>query len=399
MKTVLVADSDTFQRQLIDMLLAVDDYKIIGVETGRQVLEYLQSNVPDIAILDYSLPDINGADLCAKIRGVKRLSKVPVILVTSAHKLTLVKGIAVAVKANAVLSKPLGDKKLREQVQALVKSSKSKPVLPEAIPLTMDPYLEQALDHLPHLTQSHDTLQVIQPSDLPQVLENPNHDIIFAESLPPLEIADLIDTQSLQDTPLPQLFQSDTLDLEPSLPSGGVFSPLDFQAEYADTGSISEQELLDSLEVRVDEPAFNHSFDSDPSFDTEPQVYRLAPAEPETDLVTPQQSSYLSQPIPSYTSLEILKDQVEQLGGENEQLKITLRELDSGHPLHASRSYLDAIEELEMLRRLTGIQSKQLNEIQKHNQSLIDEVQLLKTQRRSGFFGFRSGKKADRDSA
>ena len=121
MKTVLVADNDAFQRQLIDMLLAVDDYQIIGFETGRQVLEYLQSNVPDVAVLDYSLPDINGADLCAKIRGVKRLSKVPVILVTSTHKLSLVKGIATAVKANAVLAKPLGDKKLREQVQALIK--------------------------------------------------------------------------------------------------------------------------------------------------------------------------------------------------------------------------------------------------------------------------------------
>jgi cell division protein FtsB len=94
----------------------------------------------------------------------------------------------------------------------------------------------------------------------------------------------------------------------------------------------------------------------------------------------------------------MLQEQLEQLGSENEQLKTTLRELDSGHPLHASHSYLNAIEELEMLRRLTGIQSKQLNELQKHNQSLMDEIQLLKSQRRPGFFGFRSGKKADHDS-
>jgi CheY-like chemotaxis protein len=392
MKTVIVADSDAFQRQLVDMLLAVDNYQVKGFETGRQVLEYLQSNVPDLAILDYSLPDINGADLCAKLRSVKRLSKVPVILVTSTHKFPLVKGIAAAVKADVVLSKPLGDKKLREQVRSLIK--RDIPLtLPDATALVMDPILEQALNHLPYLTHTQEAV-------LPSLKETEtfNHDsLMLADPLASLEVADFIDTKGLYETPVPQLFQNDVPSLE-SLPSATYTNAndlhlpaLDFYSDYSTTGSISEQELLESLSVQLDHPS-----SPPPMFDPAPQAYRLSSKETPVDSI-PAQLAPLQQ-IPQYTNLDLLKEQVEQLGSENEHLKTTLREVDSGHPLHTSRSYLDALEELEMLRRLTDIQAKQLNELQKHNQSLIEDLQMLKTQRRPGFLGFWSAKKPDRDS-
>jgi cell division protein FtsB len=316
---------------------------------------------------------------------------VPVILVTSTHKLPLVKGIAVAVKANGILSKPLGDKKLLEHVRTLLASSKPKQVLSGATPINLNPILEQALDHLPYLTQSHESLSAVPPNIEPT--ESFDQLANLEDHLPPLDIADLIDTQPLQDTATPQLFQSDTAQPTP-LPDQQDYKlpPLDI-FDDEESGSISEQELLDSLKVELDEslvlperPNFQES-----SFD-EPQVYRL----PHLDISdTPVK---VPSSITTYDQRDTLQEQLEQLSSENEQLKTTLRELDSGHPLHASHSYLNAIEELEMLRRLTTIQTKQLNELQKHNESLLDEIQLLKSQRRSSFFGFRSGKKLDRDS-
>lgn len=384
MKTILVADSDAFQRQLVDMLLVVDDYNLVGFETGRQALEYLQSHVPDLAILDYSLPDINGADLCAKIRGVKRLAKVPVILIAAPHKMTLVKGIATAVKANLVLAKPLGDKKLREQVKRLIKPSSDPAKLHNAVPLNLDPTLEHVLDQLPYLTQSHESLETLQTTSQTTYA---NQDTL-PESLPPFDLADLIDTQELQEPP------SQHSDYEPKeQQSHTEFSPLATFDEGLNLGTISEQELLDSLRMRLDEP-FIHAETS--SFDHEPQTYRLA------DLESPATAEAISAPhlkASQQTPMEVedLREQVQQLSSENEQLKATLREIDSGHPLQVSHSYLNAIEELEMLRRLTSIQTKQLNELQQHNQSMLEEIQLLKSQRRGGFLGFRSNKKPNHD--
>ena len=178
-----------------------------------------------------------------------------------------------------------------------------------------------------------------------------------------MDIADLIDTQVLRDVSSPQLFYS-----EPSSTSED-YDALFHSYEDAALGSISEQELIESLHFHLDNPSDQTMSVS--GFESEPQVFRLPNLDiPDSDLNTPILPKAAPESAHARVEIEILKDQVEQLSSENEQLKATLRELDSGHPLHASHSYLNAIEELEMLRRLTGIQTKQLNELQRHNESL-----------------------------
>jgi CheY-like chemotaxis protein len=122
MYTVVIADPDSFQRQLIDLLLAVDNYQVRDFGTGRGVLEYLQGHSPDLLILDYDLPDLNGADLCARIKKVKRLANVPVVVLCGLHQVAVVREIAAVVRADLVLAKPLGDKALRQQVLRLLQT-------------------------------------------------------------------------------------------------------------------------------------------------------------------------------------------------------------------------------------------------------------------------------------
>lgn len=121
---ILVADRDPLQRQLIDLLLAEDHYVIVGVETGKQALEYVRENTPDLAILDMDLEDINGADVCEKMKSVTRLNTVPVILTTSQRGTggldARTKSLAHFVGADLVLQKPLGDKNLRLRAGNLI---------------------------------------------------------------------------------------------------------------------------------------------------------------------------------------------------------------------------------------------------------------------------------------
>jgi DNA-binding response OmpR family regulator len=127
---ILVADRDPLQRQLIDLLLAEDRYLVVGVESGKQALEYVRENTPDLAILDLDLGDVTGADVCEKMKSVTRLNPVPVVLTTpsrggaglDAHTKSLVHFVA----ADLVLQKPLGDKNLRERVGALLTGEASR---------------------------------------------------------------------------------------------------------------------------------------------------------------------------------------------------------------------------------------------------------------------------------
>jgi hypothetical protein len=83
---------------------------------------------------------------------------------------------------------------------------------------------------------------------------------------------------------------------------------------------------------------------------------RLSPA----DLLPPIKAKPASNSSSQMTELALLRNQVEQLLEENDQLKDAIREFKSGVQIVSSQSYLNAVEELEALRRLTEQQAKQL---------------------------------------
>ena len=114
--TVLVADHDPLQRQLIDMLLSPDHPVTVMLEDGRQVLEYLKTNTPDAAVLDAELPMVSGVDVCSKMKSLRRLAGVPVVLTTKTMNAKKIKELGRVARADLVLPKPLGDKNLRERI-------------------------------------------------------------------------------------------------------------------------------------------------------------------------------------------------------------------------------------------------------------------------------------------
>jgi DNA-binding response OmpR family regulator len=461
MRTVLIADSDSFQRQLIDMLLAVDNYHLRGFGTGKALLEHLQNHVPDLVILDYALPDINGADLCAKMKKVRRLANVPVILVTAAHKLELVRGVATAVRADLVLAKPLGDKHLREQVLKLLKPSVKS--VPQATPIHVDPILEQALE----------TIQSSPSQTLSPLLSSPTLPPIFSatsmqgfpslseeskrkekstftpvfidrdESTPfQLEVPNSLTVSSpvfpsTSGSQLDQVFQADAnAALEALLGEPNNGEPENAEArknaqdleqhvldawnsdevELADTdGAISEQELLESLKTPFvfPEPTSEHPLEIEPDLPepVQPASVPLKPP-PFTDTPAPEfqarepravpLASKQLEPLPQISDfhssldqtlsgieaeMQALRSHVEQLSIENERLRKTLLELSQGQSLTSTKSYLDAVEELELLRRLSDIQVKQLDSLQRQNQRLLEESQ-GNQERKRGLFRF-----------
>jgi DNA-binding response OmpR family regulator len=123
--TILLADPDPLQRQLVDMLLAQEAFQIVNAGNGRDTLEYLKEHTPHLAILALELPDVGGDVICRKLKAVKRLSNVPVILTTKppgqGGLSTDLRQVARSVGADLFLQKPLGDKGLRDKVNQLLR--------------------------------------------------------------------------------------------------------------------------------------------------------------------------------------------------------------------------------------------------------------------------------------
>jgi len=151
--TILLADPDPLQRQLVDMLLSQEGFHIVTAGNGRDTLEFLKEHTPNLAILATELPDVGGDAICRKLKAVKRLSKVPVILTTNppgkGGLTSDLRQLARAVGADLLLQKPLGDKGLRDKVNQLLRRSQGKaPATPTPDATKNTVIIEQALEEL-----------------------------------------------------------------------------------------------------------------------------------------------------------------------------------------------------------------------------------------------------------
>ena len=109
---ILVADDDEGHRTLVEMLLTLDGHEVDTVGNGREALDYLKDHTPDLAILDVHMPQVDGIDVCQRMRQVSRLKEVPVIILTAMRD-QKTQTLAKMAKANMVVPKPLEGKDFR----------------------------------------------------------------------------------------------------------------------------------------------------------------------------------------------------------------------------------------------------------------------------------------------
>lgn len=145
---ILIAESDPSQRQIIDLLLSVDAFELHFVTSGREALEHLRDQTPDLALLAMDLPDVGGEEVCRKVRAVTRLKEMPVVLLAPEDlEIRTTYGGARLAGANLVLQRPLGDKNVRERLLHLLEhrapaatgAEQSGAVQPGAVPGGTDP--------------------------------------------------------------------------------------------------------------------------------------------------------------------------------------------------------------------------------------------------------------------
>lgn len=150
-KTVLLADDAASQRNLIEVLISAKTLDFVSLSNGKEVLEYLRKNTPDIALLDADMPYLGGFEICSKMKRIRRLSHVPVIVLTppnyqSPDTQTESSALAAMTRVDLVIEKPLSDKNLRKHVAELLQ--KPKQPTESAAPPAIYPDREQATQEL-----------------------------------------------------------------------------------------------------------------------------------------------------------------------------------------------------------------------------------------------------------
>ena len=119
-KTVLIADDDPDIQQLVALRLQRAGYRTILANDGQAALDLALADPPDLAVVDWSMPRLDGIALTRALRAHAATAEVPVLLLT-AHA----DGAEIGrdAGADAYVRKPFPADTLREWVASLVEGS------------------------------------------------------------------------------------------------------------------------------------------------------------------------------------------------------------------------------------------------------------------------------------
>ena len=110
MKKIAVVEDNPDNRLLVQAILE-DRFEISEYETGMAAVEGLPDNVPDLILLDISLPEMDGTEVLSWIRGQDALKHLPVIALT-AHAMAGDRDKYIAAGFNDYVTKPIVDEAL-----------------------------------------------------------------------------------------------------------------------------------------------------------------------------------------------------------------------------------------------------------------------------------------------
>ncbi|MGB4405521.1 MAG: response regulator transcription factor [Sphaerochaeta sp.] len=117
---ILIVEDDPDIQELIQYHLVKEGYDTLLVGNGRDALDVVQNQSPDLVLLDLMLPGVNGIEVLKTIRFVWNLSTLPIIIVSARTDETDII-TALELGADNYLSKPFSPKVLVANVKALLR--------------------------------------------------------------------------------------------------------------------------------------------------------------------------------------------------------------------------------------------------------------------------------------
>ena len=119
-RTVLVVDDDEPNLRGLGMLLERADYTVLTAANGRDALDIVRAERPDLVLLDVMMPGISGLDVCAEIKRSADTRLTPVVLISGAQeRQTRLAGLEAG--ADDFLNKPVDPEELQTRVRSLMR--------------------------------------------------------------------------------------------------------------------------------------------------------------------------------------------------------------------------------------------------------------------------------------
>lgn len=130
MTTILLVEDDERISEPLLRVLGTEGFQTVHAETGAGGLQHVAASHPDLVLLDLTLPDIDGLDVCRKIR--EDLPELPIIMLTArADEMDVIVGLGAG--ADDYVPKPFRLAELVARIKARLRIAEASNNLPKEI--------------------------------------------------------------------------------------------------------------------------------------------------------------------------------------------------------------------------------------------------------------------------
>jgi DNA-binding response OmpR family regulator len=125
-KRILCIEDETEMIDLIRLILSRRGYEVQGANGGKEGIELVRQEKPDLVLLDLMMPDMDGWEVYQQMKADEGTRDIPVIVVTAkAQSIDKVLGLHIA-KVDDYIAKPFSPQELLTSVEEVLGRKKSK---------------------------------------------------------------------------------------------------------------------------------------------------------------------------------------------------------------------------------------------------------------------------------
>ncbi len=128
--TILIADDDPQARFMVQTILAREGHTLLVADNGAEALRQVFAHLPDLLLLDILMSDIDGFEVCRRVREHPRVRELPILMITSLDDSeSRVQGLSIG--ADGFISKPFNSAELLAQVRTITRLNRYRRLLSE----------------------------------------------------------------------------------------------------------------------------------------------------------------------------------------------------------------------------------------------------------------------------